>query len=122
TVTAAISGSATQTINHNYTGTIASLSSDTITFGTTLNTYQGGTFNIAVYTNLSNDQDRSNDTVRTTIMASPVPARPTVSGVTICSGNTARLIAGKPSGSNVQWFTSPTATSPVFTGDTLITP
>lgn len=121
-VVAAITGSASQTLTQNYSGTLASLATDTVTFSTTLNTYQGGTFNVAAYTNLSTDQDRTNDTVKTTFVADPIPANPTVSNVAVCAGNKANITAGKPSGSTLQWFTSPTANVPVFTGDTFTTP
>lgn len=121
-VVAKITGLTTQTFTYSYTGTLASLKNDTITFASSLNTYQGGTYNLSVYTTLSTDQDRTNDTVKTTFVADAIPANPTPKNTAICSGNTAQLVAGKPSGSSLQWFTSSSASTPVFTGDTLTTP
>ncbi|WP_048919791.1 gliding motility-associated C-terminal domain-containing protein [Rufibacter radiotolerans] len=46
---------------------------------------------------------------------------PTVANVTICSGSSATLTATAPGGP-YEWFTSATGGSPVFTGDTFVTP
>ncbi|GAB2532249.1 Ig-like domain-containing protein [Rufibacter soli] len=46
---------------------------------------------------------------------------PTVASVTICSGSSASLTATAPGGP-YEWYTSATGGSPVFTGDTFVTP
>ncbi len=50
------------------------------------------------------------------------PAAPTVSGTTICAGQTATLNATAPSGVTFAWFTTATGGTAVFTGNPFITP
>jgi gliding motility-associated-like protein len=60
-----------------------------------------------------------------TITVNPLPAAVAISGAstaTICSGQTASFTAQVVSGVTVNWYTSATGGTPVFTGNTFTTP
>ena len=52
------------------------------------------------------------------------PASPTVqhNSVSVCMGSPATLIATAPAGATFNWYTTATGGTPVFTGDSLVTP
>ena len=61
-IVADITGAVTATMNATYSGTLNSLETDTVTLSS-FNGVLGGMINIDVYTDLTSDQDSSNDTV-----------------------------------------------------------
>ncbi|MBX2902997.1 MAG: gliding motility-associated C-terminal domain-containing protein [Chitinophagales bacterium] len=60
--------------------------------------------------------------VPVTVTVVTPPASPTVSGTTICAGQTATLNATAPSGVSFAWFTAATGGTAVFTGNPFTTP
>jgi gliding motility-associated-like protein len=52
------------------------------------------------------------------------PATPTVqqNSVSVCMGSKATFIATAPAGATFNWYTTATGGTPIFTGDTLVTP
>lgn len=64
-ITADITGAVTTTLSTTYTGTLNSLQTDTVILSS-FNGVNGGSINVEVYTQLSTDQDNSNDTAEVT--------------------------------------------------------
>jgi hypothetical protein len=60
--------------------------------------------------------------VPVTVTVVTPPAAPTVSGTSICSGQTATLNATLPSGVTFAWFTAATGGTAIFTGNSFTTP
>ncbi|HTJ12415.1 MAG TPA: gliding motility-associated C-terminal domain-containing protein [Dinghuibacter sp.] len=56
------------------------------------------------------------------VPAPPTPPAVQHNSVSVCMGGSATLIATTPAGVTVNWYTVPTGGTPVFTGDTLVTP
>ncbi|WP_170878425.1 gliding motility-associated C-terminal domain-containing protein [Daejeonella lutea] len=56
-----------------------------------------------------------------TVFVNPIPVSPTISGVTICAGNTATLVATAPGGTYT-WYTDPSGGVPLGTGIAYTTP
>ncbi|MDX5347855.1 MAG: choice-of-anchor J domain-containing protein, partial [Hymenobacteraceae bacterium] len=79
-VTVRVTGAATQTFTGTFTGNLAPGATTNFTLPGSLNMTAGGTYNFTVYTHLSTDGDRGNDTIRTTrtVVPSLTPTLPTV--------------------------------------------
>jgi gliding motility-associated-like protein len=60
--------------------------------------------------------------VPVTVTVVTPPAAPTVSGTSICSGQTATLNATAPSGVTFAWFSTATGGTAIFTGNSFTTP
>ena len=119
-VTAVIStgGNKVATITNTYPGTIASGGNVTFTLQTPFTGVAGTTYNVVVYTALSNDQNRLNDTLSETITIASSPSAPTGTAE-VCSTNGVYLTVDNPnSASNYLWYTSETGT-PIAEGSSV---
>ncbi|MCX8149294.1 T9SS type A sorting domain-containing protein [Thermaurantimonas aggregans] len=115
-VVANITGDITQTFTASYTGTLQTGQSDTLLLGT-INTVNGANLNVQVYTNLTNDQVKSNDTVAFTSVY--VPLAPKADSAFVCAGvDTVTLKAKNYQGVSYRWYNSPTSNTPVGSGPT----
>lgn len=85
-VSADVTGPVTANLSTTYTGTLNSLDQDTVTLSS-FNSVVGGAFTITAYTNLTGDQDNSNDTIQSIANIKDVLAPvPTVALDSVCSG------------------------------------
>jgi hypothetical protein len=116
-----VTGSASTSLTQTFSKTMATNAIDTFTFTAFLNTYAGGTFNFAGYTQLSGDQDKTNDTAFYSTTKEGIPAMPTTTNATICEGNSAQLIATTNTGYEIEWFLNTTSDSAISANDTLST-
>ena len=114
-----ITGGTTTSYNQTFTQTLTTNSFDTFSFTSTLNTYAGDTFHLAAYTQLSGDQDKTNDTIFYSFIHEGIPAGPTTINATICEGNSAQLIANASANMNVNWYDALNGGNLISTGDTL---
>ncbi|MFN4298182.1 MAG: fibronectin type III domain-containing protein [Thermaurantimonas sp.] len=115
-----LSGDITQTLNSTYTGTLQNGQSDTVLLGT-INTANGANLQITAYTNLATDQDKSNDTIK--INSTQIPLAPKADTALVCAGvDTITLKAQNWPAVSYQWFSSPTAQTPLATGPTFFVP
>jgi hypothetical protein len=119
-VTAKITGTLTTTLNATHTATLAPGASDTITFGTTINTAAGGTYNIQAYTSLALDDIRANDTLTRTFRLFAPPANPTTTPASICGPGFDTLSAS--SSDTIRWYNASSGGTLLDTGSTFITP
>jgi len=102
--------------------TIPSNNQDTLTFKTTFNTFNGGTFNLKIYTILAGDIKHANDTLGITIKINPMPNTPNGKSFTSCGGGLLSFKAPSTSpGSITYWYSSPTSSIPITSGDSLTT-
>ncbi|MEZ4826556.1 MAG: PKD domain-containing protein [Bacteroidia bacterium] len=116
-VTATVSGSLSTTLNATYSGSIPFASSDTLVVGS-LNTIQGGSFDIEIVTQLPGDEDTGNDTVDYSIQRFPsVP--PTATFAQVCEGDSTYLVA--QSEGKIVWYDSLTGGNILAQTDTLFT-
>ncbi|WP_417589725.1 right-handed parallel beta-helix repeat-containing protein [Owenweeksia hongkongensis] len=102
-LTAVISGAVNTTLTTTYAGPLSTLGTITLNLGP-INTTGGGVYNVEVHTNLSNDQDRSNDTVTTTFTFKNTLA-PSVTAAmdTFCAGAYDTLYAPIGTADNYEW-------------------
>lgn len=118
-VGANVSGAATASFTSTYTGTLASLATDTLALGT-FNSVVGGTFTFTGYVNLANDGKTSNDTLTLSRnLLDALPRIPTASSDTLCAGDSATLYfpAGSLASDSYIWLT--TAGDTISTSDSL---
>lgn len=92
-VTTDLSGGGSGSLTETFTGTLNAGDTDTLFYTGTLNTSAGGAMTFTISTNLSGDDDTSNDTVVVNITLNAEPAAPTATGDSICAGETASLTA-----------------------------
>jgi hypothetical protein len=116
-VTVEVSGALNTTINQTYTANLAFHEIDTLVVGT-INTYNGGVFDLKAFSSLANDDDRNNDTVIRNavqfISATPAYLPPD----SVCrNADSANFYALPVNGVTYGWYDSDTATNPVDTGD-----
>ena len=107
-----------------FTGTVSSLASggdSTLTFSTTLNTTGGGDAIFVAYTQLINDDLRTNDTLNSGLLhINAIPALPIVSGDSICGPGSATLTASSPD--SIFWYDVSTGGTSIGQGSPFITP
>ncbi|MCU0433141.1 MAG: right-handed parallel beta-helix repeat-containing protein [Bacteroidia bacterium] len=119
-VTAQITGFVNTTLTTTYTTPIPFGQSATINIGT-INAYAGGTLNLTIYTQLAGDQVLGNDTLRTQIIITPLAVAAVGANDTVCNGDQAVLTVNSD-GFDHFWYPTPSSTTPVGVGDTLVTP
>jgi hypothetical protein len=85
-----VSGAATATLTGTVPGPLTTDQTVNFTLGT-LNTYTGGTFKFNAYTNMLNDEDRNNDTLKTDVFLNSIPTMPVAQAASTCEGETAVL-------------------------------
>lgn len=115
-----ISGVVSATLNKVFTKVLSVNARDTIYLGT-YNSNVQGIANFKVYSELSNDAIRLNDTIVALREFATTPAMPTASNATICKGTAATLVASNGSLS-YSWYDAPVGGNMVSGDDTLITP
>jgi PKD repeat protein len=110
------------TINSTYTRPLISNSQDTFTVGY-INASSNGTYNFKVYSNLSGDGDRGNDTISAAIdIKQPLPPAVTTN-ISHCGPGSVYLYgASKSPSSTTYWFNSSTASTAFATGDSILLP
>lgn len=81
----------------------------------------GKSYAIQAWTDWSNDNFQSNDSVKGTQTNIKTPASPTVIGDTVCSGNSATLISKTPDSLAQEWYDSAVGGSQLSTADTFTT-
>jgi len=100
--------------------TIATGKQDTLTFKSTINTTNGGTWNFKIYTILSGDINHANDTLKITITVFPIPVKPIGTGASRCGAGPLTFKAPSTSpGSATYWYASTSSTTPFSSGDTI---
>jgi len=92
------------TINGNYPINLLSGTNVNYTFQTPFNAVAGTTYTISVYTNLSNDQNRSNDTLTQTITVANKPVN--TGTADICGSSVLLNVSNPVSTSNYFWYSS----------------
>jgi parallel beta-helix repeat protein len=107
--------------SYSYSKTLSAGASDTVTFGSTVNTYSGGSFNLKAYTSLSSDQDRNNDTIISNINIIPASALSSKFDGYLCDTGSVKLVAKGMGNYLISWYDSNASTAPVIaTGDTFL--
>ena len=117
-VSADITGTLTQMLTENFTGTISTNEDDTLYFSQTLNTYDGDSIYIIAYSSLGADQYKDNDTIQATFFFAGHPDAPNIpTPQQVCDNNA--IITGVPDSGNVlMWFDQPVGGNLLFTGNT----
>ncbi|MFL9482369.1 S8 family serine peptidase [Chitinophagaceae bacterium LWZ2-11] len=92
----------------------------TYTFQTPFVGNAGTAYTITAYVSDFLDQNRSNDTVTSTVNFAVAPMAPTGTAV-ICSGKASLTVTNPNSSANYFWYPSSTATSPIASGSTAST-
>src|SRR5690606_20495990 len=111
-----LSGTHTNTFSTTYSGTLATGATDTVLMGT-INTVNGALITYDGYVGLSNDQITANDSLRFDSVIT-IPLDPVAYDTTFCNNqDTATLQALPIPGVGYNWYTSSTATTPVFSGN-----
>lgn len=103
-----------------YSGNLAPLASDTVTFTTTVNTSAGGNITFTVFTSASIDDNRANDTLTVSRAITPIPGPPTTTSDSICGGGTATLSATSPF--TITWYSAASGGTSIGTGPSFTTP
>ena len=117
-----VTGSGSFTTVDTLKKTVKSKAQDTLTFKTTFNTTSGGTFKFKVYTNLSSDANRANDTLVSSIVILLQPKVPSVSNIITCKNNFLTVKSVAQSGTQNQWYLSDTSASSIIAvGDSIST-
>ncbi|MCH2044518.1 MAG: right-handed parallel beta-helix repeat-containing protein [Saprospiraceae bacterium] len=106
-------------ISTTYTGPLNFGELDTVTVGT-INTYNGGNFDLVVYTQLPGDQDVNNDTAMVSLFITPSSLLAAVAD-TACLGTTAEL-GVFPQVPLVNWYDAPTGGNFLAQSQTYTTP
>ncbi len=109
------------TYRYIYTDTLHSSVSDTLELLDSLDTYSGDTLNVMVYTSLSGDYDRQDDTVKTALVFKGLPEVPKTHATAICSPGVVTLSAKSDADMHVRWYDSYTSAN-VLSNDTVFTP
>jgi PKD repeat protein len=117
-----VTGSGTFSTSDTLKRTISASGKDTITFSKKLNTQPGGTYNIKVYTNVSGDANRKNDTLTLSLKLDTSPEDPKVSDNTKCGPGTVKLVnKNKVKGAYTVWADD-AAFSKIYSTNDSITP
>ena len=119
-VTTILSGMVSDTITAAIPGTLASGSSDTITYVGTYDLSAGGSLTVKSFTDLSVDDVHANDTLNATYFFATPPAAPTASDVTNCGPGSVTLSATSAD-STILWYAVATGGTPLDTGATYTT-
>ncbi|MFM9945097.1 MAG: PKD domain-containing protein [Bacteroidia bacterium] len=102
-VTLKVTGTTTLTSNQSFAGPLAAGASASYTFPDNINTVTGATLNFKAYTNLSGDENRSNDSSASTVTIVPKPT-PVAAGTNpICEKSTATYSTTLKTGMNYSW-------------------
>ena len=104
-------------LNATYPGVIASSAVATYTFQTPFNAVPGTTYNFQIFSSDGTDQNRSNDTLKTTVTIAELIGAPTASGV-ICGTNALLKVNNPDPSANYFWYTSATGNSSITMGAT----
>ena len=113
-----VTGSITTSLSANFTGSLASLATDTIIVGN-INTYNGATVNLAGSISLTGDQDASNDTMTAAGSYNYLPVEPQFHMPdTVClNQDSATFAAVSYSGLQYGWYANSADTVPAAVGD-----
>ncbi|MCX6352219.1 MAG: PKD domain-containing protein [Bacteroidetes bacterium] len=105
------------------TKTLAPGASDTLVFSGTINTYAGGMLSFKSYTDLSTDMLHNNDTLLEYIPIHPGPIAANGYDGFNCSTGVVKIVAkGKDPNYKINWYSSPTSSTILASGDTFLTP
>jgi PKD repeat protein len=118
-VAATATGTSTISIKDTLKKSIASGKQDTLIFSTSINTNSGGTWTFKVYTNLSSDTKRSNDTLSQKIQLFAFPATPTGTANTICGAGLLTFKAKSTAPAFTYWYPNATSNSFLTRGDSM---
>jgi PKD repeat protein len=115
-LSAIVSGAFTQTLNSTYPGPLAPGAVDTVVVGT-MNTFAGGYIDVLTYSNLSNDQNRINDTLALDSILL-LPGEPTLlSGFACGNADSIDLEMQSFPGAQYTWWDAPVAGNQLASGD-----
>lgn len=114
-----ISGAINTTLSQTFSKSLANGDIDTFSLSTTINTYSGGNINLTGYTNLSGDQDNSNDTSYLSASLNAIPAPPITTSASRCGSGTLSLGAQSSSGLDLSWYDAKSGGNKVNTGTSL---
>jgi hypothetical protein len=99
------------TLNQTYSDTLFPGATDTLILGT-FNSFGGGSFDITVFSGLSNDTDRSNDTTfQGGINLLEIPPAPIASDTTLCAPGPVSLSVVIDTNYNYSWYDAPSGGS-----------
>jgi len=100
--------------------TIAAGKQDTITFRATINTAAGGLLVLKVFTNLSGDVKRADDTLITKINVITNPGPPSVTGMPLCGPLPSTLKAKSIAPARTFWYANSSTSFPFKIGDSTV--
>lgn len=120
-VTADITGALTTTLSITYSQSLASGQFDTIFLGG-LNTVNGGTLDLNIYSGLSTDQYLANDTMMFSATVDSLPEAPVAVNDTGCVNESFVLSVGPNTYGETQWYDAAVGGNLVNIGNTYNTP
>lgn len=120
-ITADVTGGVTTLLNVTYSGTLVSGQYDTVYLGS-LNTVNGGSIDLNVYTLLSTDQYLGNDTMMFTALVDSLPDTPVAINDTGCLNESFVLSVGPNTYGETQWFDAAVGGNLIGLGDNYVTP
>jgi hypothetical protein len=115
-----ITGAIGTTLNDTYSGTLLPGNTDTLTFGTSINTSAGGTFNMVCYTSFGLDVNHNNDTVSASITINAIPAAPVAVSDSTCGSGAVTLTAS--ASDSISWYAAASGGAALDTGSSFTTP
>ncbi len=116
-VKASVTGAVTTTLTDLYTATLGPGTTDTLRFAQTIDTYAGGTIDIAAWSELVGDQYLLNDTIRDSFDFGPHPNPPVVQSPQQQCNTNLQITAQADSGDALAWYSEASGGTPLFVGD-----
>ena len=96
---------------------------DTFTFSTASISLASGTYPFTIYTDYASDSDRTNDTIKGSVIVGTTPSTPVGGGTSLCTSGKAKIGATtSTTGAAVHWYASSTSDTDLYIGDTFVTP
>ncbi len=121
-VTVNVTGAVTATLNYTYSGSIGSTGSVNVNVGN-INTSTGGNVIFTAIVNYSGDNNRLNDTFRTTRVSAAIAGNPTAINGSACGSNSRVSIgATKNAGDSTFWYAQASGGNIIGAGSPFLTP
>ncbi len=118
-IKAVLTGAVSAILNKTFTKTLSASGRDTVYLGT-FNSNVTGLAQVTVYTELTTDQIRDNDTIKTTREFNATPAMPIAANALVCKGDSTILVATNGALSYA-WWDAPVGGNLLASNDSLQT-